>query len=62
MNEFFDFRNFSLNRNSKWKFRFFFQDQNRYHEDIFGITFRTAEVHNRSRETARIRLATEPSS
>ncbi|XP_008546993.1 nitric oxide synthase, salivary gland [Microplitis demolitor] len=38
------------------------RDQNRYHEDIFGITFRTAEVHNRSRETARIRLATEPAS
>uniref|UniRef100_A0A0C9R4V7 nitric-oxide synthase (NADPH) n=2 Tax=Fopius arisanus TaxID=64838 RepID=A0A0C9R4V7_9HYME len=38
------------------------RDQNRYHEDIFGITFRTAEVHNRSRETARIRLATEPTS
>ncbi|KAK0160391.1 hypothetical protein PV328_007803 [Microctonus aethiopoides] len=38
------------------------RDQNRYHEDIFGITFRTAEVHNRSRETARIRLATEPGS
>ncbi|XP_043272207.1 nitric oxide synthase, salivary gland [Venturia canescens] len=37
------------------------RDENRYHEDIFGITFRTAEVHNRSRETARIRLAhTEP--
>lgn len=38
------------------------RDQNRYHEDIFGITFRTAEVHTRSRETARIRLATEPGS
>ncbi|XP_034942004.1 nitric oxide synthase, salivary gland [Chelonus insularis] len=34
------------------------RDQNRYHEDIFGITFRTAEVHNRSRETARSRLST----
>lgn len=33
-----------------------FQDENRYHEDIFGITLRTAEVHNRSRATARIRL------
>ncbi|XP_026468232.1 nitric oxide synthase, salivary gland-like [Ctenocephalides felis] len=32
------------------------RDENRYHEDIFGITLRTAEVHNRSRATARIRL------
>lgn len=38
----------------------FLQDENRYHEDIFGITLRTAEVHNRSRETARIRMAAEP--
>ncbi|XP_012262601.2 nitric oxide synthase, salivary gland [Athalia rosae] len=36
------------------------RDENRYHEDIFGITLRTAEVHNRSRETARIRMASEP--
>lgn len=36
------------------------RDENRYHEDIFGITLRTAEVHNRSRETARIRMAAEP--
>ncbi|XP_072398883.1 nitric oxide synthase, salivary gland isoform X3 [Diabrotica undecimpunctata] len=35
------------------------RDENRYHEDIFGVTLRTAEVHNRSRESARIRLATE---
>ncbi|KAK7869083.1 hypothetical protein R5R35_000802 [Gryllus longicercus] len=33
------------------------RDENRYHEDIFGITLRTAEVHNRSRESARIRMA-----
>ncbi|XP_068898770.1 nitric oxide synthase, salivary gland isoform X2 [Tenebrio molitor] len=36
------------------------RDENRYHEDIFGITLRTAEVHNRSRESARIRMASEP--
>nr|XP_018899118.1 PREDICTED: nitric oxide synthase, salivary gland isoform X3 [Bemisia tabaci] len=33
------------------------RDENRYHEDIFGITLRTAEVHNRSRDAARIRMA-----
>lgn len=36
------------------------QDENRYHEDIFGITLRTAEVHNRSRKAARIRMAAQP--
>ncbi|GBP31541.1 Nitric oxide synthase [Eumeta japonica] len=30
-------------------------DDNRYHEDIFGITLRTAEVQSASRETARKR-------
>ncbi|XP_073985034.1 nitric oxide synthase isoform X2 [Rhodnius prolixus] len=35
------------------------RDENRYHEDIFGITLRTAEVHNRSRESARIRMASQ---
>ncbi|XP_065208793.1 nitric oxide synthase, salivary gland isoform X2 [Planococcus citri] len=35
------------------------RDENRYHEDIFGITLRTAEVHTQSRETARIRMASE---
>ncbi|XP_057655799.1 nitric oxide synthase-like protein isoform X1 [Diorhabda carinulata] len=35
------------------------RDENRYHEDIFGVTLRTAEVHNRSRESARIRMETE---
>ncbi|XP_050526430.1 nitric oxide synthase, salivary gland isoform X2 [Daktulosphaira vitifoliae] len=35
------------------------RDDNRYHEDIFGITLRTAEVHHKSRETARIRMASE---
>lgn len=35
------------------------QDENRYHEDIFGITLRTAEVHNRSRESARNRMASQ---
>nr|CAD7595373.1 unnamed protein product [Timema genevievae] len=37
-----------------------FRDENRYHEDIFGITLRTAEVHNRSRESARIKMASHP--
>ncbi|KAI5719913.1 hypothetical protein M8J76_016573 [Diaphorina citri] len=32
------------------------RDENRYHEDIFGITLRTAEVHKSSRESARIRM------
>ncbi|KAI5721061.1 hypothetical protein M8J77_015468 [Diaphorina citri] len=32
------------------------KDENRYHEDIFGITLRTAEVHKSSRESARIRM------
>ncbi|XP_011496043.1 PREDICTED: nitric oxide synthase, salivary gland [Ceratosolen solmsi marchali] len=36
------------------------RDENRFHEDIFGITLRTAEVHNRSRETARIKLTSKP--
>ncbi|KAG8222258.1 hypothetical protein J437_LFUL001456 [Ladona fulva] len=36
------------------------RDENRYHEDIFGITLRTAEVHHRSRESARIRMASQP--
>ncbi|XP_047348938.1 nitric oxide synthase, salivary gland isoform X3 [Vespa velutina] len=36
------------------------RDENRYHEDIFGITLRTAEVHNRSRKAARIRMAAQP--
>lgn len=36
---------------------FLLQDENRYHQDIFGITLRTAEVHSASRESAkRIRL------
>lgn len=35
------------------------RDDNRYHEDIFGITLRTAEVHNSSRLSARIRMASE---
>lgn len=35
------------------------RDENRYHEDIFGITLRTAEVHNRSRESARSRMASQ---
>ncbi|XP_046802947.1 nitric oxide synthase [Lucilia cuprina] len=35
-------------------------DENRYHEDIFGITLRTAEIHTKSRATARIRMASQP--
>ncbi|KRT82108.1 hypothetical protein AMK59_3121, partial [Oryctes borbonicus] len=42
------------------KYMLTIRDENRYHEDIFGITLRTAEVHNRSRESARIRMASEP--
>ncbi|XKL67612.1 hypothetical protein PGB90_003103 [Kerria lacca] len=41
--------------NYLWRMR----EENRYHEDIFGITLRTAEVHTQSRETARIRMASE---
>lgn len=37
------------------------RDENRYHEDIFGITLRTAEVHSRSRESARMRMASHSS-
>jgi len=33
--------------------------ENRYHEDIFGITLRTEEVRLQSHETARIRMASE---
>ncbi|RVE54796.1 hypothetical protein evm_000563 [Chilo suppressalis] len=37
-------------------------DENRYHEDIFGITLRTAEVQSASRESARkTRLASSQS-
>ncbi|CAB3251850.1 unnamed protein product [Arctia plantaginis] len=28
-------------------------NENRYHQDIYGVTFRTAEVHSASRETAK---------
>ncbi|KAI8435227.1 hypothetical protein MSG28_003583 [Choristoneura fumiferana] len=37
------------------------KEENRYHEDIFGITLRTAEVHSASRESARRnRVAAQP--
>ncbi|XP_043950192.1 nitric oxide synthase isoform X2 [Drosophila biarmipes] len=36
------------------------RDESRYHEDIFGITLRTAEIHTKSRATARIRMASQP--
>uniref|UniRef100_A0A1B0DDL2 nitric-oxide synthase (NADPH) n=1 Tax=Phlebotomus papatasi TaxID=29031 RepID=A0A1B0DDL2_PHLPP len=42
------------------KFMLQLRDENRYHEDIFGITLRTAEVHNKSRESARNRMASQP--
>lgn len=54
--------NFFLQKNSnskdaKNKFEFFFvKDDNRYHEDIFGITHRTAEVHEKVRQTAMTRI------
>ncbi|ODM95587.1 Nitric oxide synthase [Orchesella cincta] len=32
------------------------RDDNRYHEDIFGITHRTAEVHEKVRQTAMTRI------
>jgi nitric-oxide synthase, brain len=41
-------------------YKLMFQDENRYHEDIFGITLRTAEVHSKSRESARMRMASQP--
>lgn len=34
-------------------FMYMLKEENRYHEDIFGITLRTAEVHSASRESAR---------
>ncbi|XP_065076781.1 nitric oxide synthase isoform X2 [Ochlerotatus camptorhynchus] len=44
------------------KYMLSLRDENRYHEDIFGITLRTAEVHNKSRATARIRMASSNTS
>ncbi|KAJ0180348.1 hypothetical protein K1T71_003752 [Dendrolimus kikuchii] len=42
-------------------FMFMLKEENRYHEDIFGITLRTAEVHSASRESARRnRVAAQP--
>ncbi|XP_053625637.1 nitric oxide synthase-like protein isoform X1 [Plodia interpunctella] len=42
-------------------FMFMLKEENRYHEDIFGITLRTAEVHSASRESARRnRVASQP--
>ncbi|KAK7067437.1 Nitric oxide synthase, brain [Halocaridina rubra] len=32
------------------------RDENRYHEDIFGITLRTEEIHRQKRESARVRM------
>lgn len=40
-----------------WWRVFPFQDESRYNEDIFGITLRTAEVQNKSRQSALIRLS-----
>ncbi|XP_055836592.1 nitric oxide synthase isoform X2 [Episyrphus balteatus] len=36
------------------------KDDDRYHEDIFGITLRTAEIHTKSRATAKIRMKSQP--
>lgn len=36
------------------------KDEDRYHEDIFGITLRTAEIHTKSRATAKIRMRSQP--
>ncbi|KAK3859197.1 hypothetical protein Pcinc_034666, partial [Petrolisthes cinctipes] len=33
------------------------RDENRYHEDIFGITLRTEEIHRQKRESARVRMS-----
>ncbi|XP_072944115.1 nitric oxide synthase-like protein isoform X1 [Epargyreus clarus] len=41
-------------------FMFTLKEENRYHEDIFGITLRTAEVHSASRESARRNRAALP--
>ncbi|XP_066248100.1 nitric oxide synthase isoform X2 [Euwallacea similis] len=49
-----------MSENEVQSFLLSLRDQNRYHEDIFGITLRTAEIHNKSRESARIRMASEP--
>lgn len=44
-------------------FTFFFlsQEENRYHEDIFGITLKTAEVTSRGRAEAKNRKSTSSS-
>lgn len=34
---------------------FLLKDENRYHEDIFGITLRTEEIHRQKREDARVK-------
>lgn len=49
--------------NSIWIYNFFnsIKDENRYHEDIFGITLRTTEIHNKSRETAKIKMESQSS-
>ncbi|ETN60994.1 hypothetical protein AND_007366 [Anopheles darlingi] len=44
------------------KYMLTLRDENRYHEDIFGITLRTAEIHNKSRANARIRMGQSCSS
>ncbi|XP_042218772.1 nitric oxide synthase-like protein isoform X3 [Homarus americanus] len=33
------------------------RDENRYHEDIFGITLRTEEIHRQKRESARFKMS-----
>ena len=37
----------------RFKCHFAFQETNRFHEDIFGVTLRTSEVHDKKRDEAR---------
>ncbi|XP_075969286.1 nitric oxide synthase isoform X2 [Anticarsia gemmatalis] len=51
----------NMNDEQVQNFMFTLKEENRYHEDIFGITLRTAEVHSASRESARRnRVAAQP--
>lgn len=49
----------NMNDKEVEKYMLSLRENGRYHEDIFGITLRTAEVHKSSRESARIRKANE---
>ncbi|XP_063359614.1 nitric oxide synthase-like protein isoform X1 [Cydia amplana] len=51
----------NMTKDQVQSFMFKLKEENRYHEDIFGITLRTAEVHSASRESARRnRVAAQP--